>query len=77
MSIIYDEIKRGETGSREKFAVIDRCLRRDLGCDGAILGCTELSVYRSYHGLPGYYLDAMDVLARQCITACGYPLRMV
>lgn len=77
MSIIYDEIKRGETGSREKFAVIDRTLRRDLGCDGAILGCTELSVYRSYHGLPAYYLDAMDVLARQCITACGYPLRMV
>ncbi len=77
MSIIYDEIKRGETGSREKFALIDRCLRRDLGCDGAILGCTELSVYRSYHGLPEYYLDAMDVLARRSITACGYPLRMV
>ncbi len=77
MSIIYDEIKRGETGSREKFALIDWCLRRDLGCDGAILGCTELSVYRSYHGLPEYYLDAMDVLARGCIAACGYPLRLV
>ena len=77
MSIIYDEIKRGEKGSREKFAELDRCLRRDLGCDGAILGCTELSVYRAYHGLPGYYLDAMDVLAQRCITACGYPLRMV
>ena len=76
MSIIYDEIKRGETGSREKFAAIDRWLRR-AGCDGAILGCTELSVYRTYHGLPDYYLDAMEVLAERCITACGYPLRMV
>ena len=76
MSIIYDEIKRGETGSREKFAVIDRWLRQ-AGCDSAILGCTELSVYRTYHGLPDYYLDAMEVLAERCITACGYRLRMV
>ena len=76
MSIIYDEIKRGEKGSREKFAVIDRWLRQ-AGCDSAILGCTELSVYRTYHGLPDHYLDAMDVLAQRCITACGYKLRMV
>ena len=76
MSIIYDEIKRGETGSREKFAVIDRWLCQ-TGCDSAILGCTELSVYRTYHGLPDYYMDAMDVLAQRCITACGYKLRLV
>ena len=76
MSIIYDEIKRGEKGSREKFAVIDRWLR-EAGCDSAILACTELSVYRTNHGLPDYYLDAMDVLAQRCITACGYKLRMV
>ena len=76
MSIIYDEIKRGEKGSREKFALIDRWLR-SAGCDGGILACTELSVYRTYHSLPDYYLDAMDVLAEECITACGYKLRMV
>ena len=76
VSIIYDEIKRGEKGSREKFALIDRWLR-GAGCDGGILGCTELSVYRTYHSLPDYYLDAMDVLAEECITACGYKLRMV
>ena len=56
--------------------MIDRWLRQ-AGCDSAILGCTELSVYRTYHGLPDYYLDAMDVLAQRCITACGYKLRMV
>ncbi|NCE63650.1 amino acid racemase [Pseudoflavonifractor sp. 524-17] len=77
MSIIYDEIKRGEKGSREKFAEIDRCLRTKLNCDGAVLGCTELSVYRAWHGLPEYYLDAMDVLAQRAISACGYPLRLV
>ena len=76
MSVIYDEIKRGEKGSREKFALIDRWLR-SAGCDGGILACTELSVYRTYHSLPDYYLDAMDVLAEECITACGYKLRMV
>lgn len=74
MSIIYDEIKKGETGSREKFAAIDQCLR-DLGCDCAILGCTELSVYRVLHGLPSFYTDAMEVLAEEAILFCGKPLR--
>lgn len=76
MSVIYDEIKKGEKGSREKFAAIDKSLR-SAGCDGAILGCTELSVYRTHHGLPQFYIDAMDVLAETCITFCGYPLRTV
>ena len=76
MSIIYDEIKRGESGSREKFSAIDRAMRA-MGCDGAILGCTELSVYRVYHGLPDFYIDAMEVLAERCIVACGKKLRTV
>ena len=76
MSIIYDEIKKGETGSREKFAAIDRAIRA-MGCDAAILGCTELSVYRVYHGLPEFYLDAMEVLTERCILACGKRLRDV
>lgn len=76
MSIIYDEIKKGETGSREKFAVLDRWLRSS-GCDAAILGCTELSVYRTRHALPDFYVDAMDILAEKCITYCGYKLRLV
>lgn len=76
MSIIYDEIKRGEKGSREKFACLDGELR-DRGCQGAILACTEFSVYKDYHGVPEFYLDAMDVLAEESILACGYPLRRV
>jgi aspartate racemase len=76
MSIIYDEIKKGEKGSREKFAVVDKALRA-MGCDAGILACTELSVYRVYHGLPDFYVDAMEVLVEQAITVCGKKLRMV
>ncbi len=76
MSIIYDEIKKGEKGSREKFAAIDRALRA-MDCDAAILGCTELSVYRVYHGLPDFYVDAMEVLVERSILTCGKRLRTV
>ena len=76
MSIIYDEIKRGETGSREKFGEIDAWLRQ-AGCDCAILGCTELSVYRVLHSLPPFYIDAMEVQAEQAILRCGKQLRNV
>ena len=75
-SIIYDEIKAGEKGSRSKFARIDMALR-DAGCDSAVLGCTELSVYRGNHGLPELYCDAMEVLAESCIRFFGRKLKRV
>lgn len=76
MSIIYDEIKQGEKGSREKFAQIDRAIRA-AGCDCAILACTELSVFAAYHPLPSFYVDAMMVLAERAVERCGYPLRTI
>ena len=76
MSIIYEEIKRGERGSREKFAQIDHALA-SMGCDCAILGCTELSVFRSYHSLPPFYVDAMEVLAELAVVRCGKQLRTI
>jgi len=76
MSIIYDEIKQGEKGSREKFAHIDRAIR-DAGCDCAILACTELSVFATYHPLPPFYVDAMAILAERAVETCGYPLRTI
>ena len=75
-SIIYDEIKQGEKGSRDKFAKIDRAIRR-LGCDCAVLACTELSVFAAYHPLPPFYVDAMMVLAERAVEQCGYPLRAI
>ena len=76
MSIIYDEIKQGENGSREKFAHIDKAIRR-MGCDCAILACTELAVFSTYHPLPPFYLDAMVVRAGRAVSVCGYPLRTI
>lgn len=76
MSIIYDEIKQGEKGSREKFAQIDKAIRA-AGCDCAILACTELSVFATYHPLPSFYVDAMMVLAERAVERCGYPLRTI
>lgn len=76
MSIIYDEVKRGEQGSRDKFARIDHAIRA-AGCDCAILACTELSVFAAGHALPPFYLDAMTVLAEQSVKRCGYPMRTI
>lgn len=47
------------------------------GCDCAILGCTELSVFRSYHSLPPFYVDAMEVLAELAVVRCGKQLRTI
>ena len=47
------------------------------GCDCAILACTELSVFATYHSLPPFYLDAMMVLAEESVKRCGYPLRTI
>jgi len=76
MSVIYDEIKAGRPPSPEKFAAAAQDLKNQ-GCDGAILACTELSVYRALHPLDDWYVDALDALTRGVITACGYPLRNV
>lgn len=74
MKIIYDRIKAGQKGSMEDFAPIDRALRQS-GCDGAILACTELSVFRGNNDLGSFYVDAMQVLVERCITVCGGRIR--
>lgn len=72
-TLIYDQIKAGQRGDEALFGKIDATVRA-AGCDGAILGCTELSVYRVHHRLDSYYIDAMEVLVEACITACGAAL---
>lgn len=72
-TLIYDQIKAGQRGDEALFAKIDAAVR-GAGCDGAVLGCTELSVYRAYHPLRGGYIDAMEVLAEECVLACGKEL---
>ncbi len=74
MSIIYEQIKAGQKGDRDDFAAVDLFMKKN-GCDGAILGCTELSVFRANHELDSYYVDAMGVLVERCITLCGGKLK--
>ncbi len=74
MHIIYDQIKAGDKGSREDFAKIDHFLKKN-GCDAAVLGCTELSVFRANHELDSFYVDAMEILVKRCITLCGGKLK--
>lgn len=70
MALIYDVIKGGGVITGAEFDPIDAAVRAS-GCDCAILGCTELSVYRGYHALPAFYTDAMEVLAEHCISFFG------
>lgn len=74
MEIIYHEIKAGFPGSPAKFAQVEAWLKEE-DCDGAIIGCTELSVYRSQEDLPAFYVDAMEVLVEKAILSCGKELR--
>ena len=70
MSIIYDEIKKGETGSREKFGEVDAWLRQ-AGCDCAILGCTELPPAFELYRLDYPNVDPTLELALGAIRAAG------
>ena len=71
MSLIYEQIKRGEKGDRHQFMNVVHELRGQ-GCDAVILACTELSVLNVNYSLnPDFYIDAMNVVAKACIEKCG------
>ena len=71
MSLIYDQIKRGEKGDKHLFLAIAQEFR-EAGCDVVILACTELSVFNVNYSLNSdYYIDALDILTRACILKCG------
>ena len=75
MSVIYDDIKAGRPADMRKFADVCGHLR-EQGCDAVVLGCTELSlisVPEDYAGM--LVVDAMEVLAKRCIQACGARVR--
>ena len=76
MDIIYGDIKQGRPANMDAFERAAASLRAQ-GCDRAILGCTELSVFRSYHSLPPFYVDAMEVLAELAVVRCGKQLRTI
>ncbi|MEE1115050.1 MAG: amino acid racemase [Eubacterium sp.] len=71
MSLIYDQIKRGEKGDKHQFLRVIKEMK-EKQCDAVILACTELSVLKDNYSFDGpFYLDAMDVITKVCIEKCG------
>lgn len=70
MKIIYDGVKNGGEINFADFLTIQKEIFAQE-CQAAILACTELSCFKEMYNLPGYYIDAMGVLAEKSILACG------
>lgn len=79
MDIIYHNVKAGIPVDMDKFAAVEQELLAKEA-QVIILGCTELSMVKQQmrnpevalnYGLQACYLDAMEVLARAAVKACG------
>lgn len=71
MDIIYKDIKSGKSANMDKFNIVIQHLKEN-NCDGAILGCTELSILKNDNDLDNeFYIDSLEVLARKTINSCG------
>ena len=75
--VIYEQVKAGLAASEgDLVSVFDELLA--AGCDGLVLGCTELPIaYRELH-LEARYprtLDSLRILARKTVQLAGKKLR--
>lgn len=71
MDIIYKDIKSGKPANMAKFDLVIDYLKEN-NCDGAILGCTELSILKNDNSLNNdFYIDSLEILARKTISECG------
>jgi aspartate racemase len=70
MSLIYDDVKAGYTPDMNKFVTVRDALHQ-AGAEVIVLGCTELSVIKKDFELGSGFIDALEVLARSAILACG------
>lgn len=74
MTLIYDQVKAGLEPELELFNSIRDELRRN-GAQAVVLGCTELSLLKKSYDLGSGVLDALEVLAKESVLACGKPVR--
>jgi aspartate racemase len=74
MTLIYDQIKAGAKPDMALFASIRDELRRS-GAEVIVLGCTELSLLKKEQALGDGILDALEVLAKESVLACGKPVK--
>ena len=74
MTLIYDQVKAGLEPDMALFAAIRDELRRK-GAQAVVLGCTELSLLKKQQELGEGLLDALEVLAKESVLACGKPVK--
>lgn len=70
MTLIYDQVKAGMEPDMALFAAI-RDELRSKGAQAVVLGCTELSLLKKQQELGQGILDALEVLAKESVLACG------
>lgn len=70
MTLIYDQVKAGVAPDMALFASI-RDELRGKGAQAVVLGCTELSLLKKEQDLGCGILDALEVLAKESVLACG------
>ena len=74
MHLIFENVKAGKPAEMDRFFAAAEDLRQQ-GAQVIILGCTELSLIKRDHPIGAGFVDAMEVLARQSVLACGKPLK--
>ena len=70
MALIYDQVKAGLEPDLDLFKLI-RDELRSHGAEAIVLGCTELSLLKKDFPLGSDVLDALEVLAKESVLACG------
>lgn len=70
MALIYDQVKAGLEPDLTLFAAV-RDELRTKGAQAVVLGCTELSLLKKGKDLGDGILDALEVLAKESVLACG------
>ena len=74
MHLIFNNVKAGKPAEMDRFAAVAENLH-DQGAQAIILGCTELSLIKRDEQIGAGFIDAMEVLARESVRACGKPVK--
>lgn len=74
MQLIYEQVKAGKRPDMALFEQVRRELRQK-GAQAVVLGCTELSLLKKQYPPGNGVIDALEVLAKESVLACGKPVK--